>query len=345
MVVRPVTFVILVALLAAAAGAGGWLAVRQNHADAAAEEAPARPTAASVSAAARESVAAPVAPPREAADAPTSIAPAPSLPAVREPEAAKEPAPAAAAAPVPAAPLPAADARPAPDADPAPDSEPAPDPEPAPDAVDLAAASNLPRVQGWVRRTERAAPADRDPPPIERLVIAADSVIGLQVETDVSSADAEVEDEVLARVTRDVLAGGRSALPAGTRVLGSVVLVEQAGKLRGKPRVGVRFHTAVMDDGAAVPLVTSTVYRDGPSRGGGSTERIGGAAAGGAILGAIFGGRRGAAIGSAAGAAGGTALAITREGPPATFQAGAAVTVRLLNPVAITVDRARPDGR
>ena len=159
-----------------------------------------------------------------------------------------------------------------------------------------------------------SAPA-RGPPPVERLVIAAESVIGLQLETGVSSADARVEDDVVARVARSVLAGGRTALPAGTRVLGSVVLVEQAGKLRGSPRLGVRFHTAVTDDGSEVPLATDAVYREGPGRGSGSTQRIGGGAVGGAILGAIFGGKRGAAIGSAAGAAGGTALAMAGDGP------------------------------
>ncbi|MXY17499.1 MAG: TrbI/VirB10 family protein [Acidobacteria bacterium] len=176
-------------------------------------------------------------------------------------------------------------------------------------------------------------------------MIAAESVIGLQLETAVSSADARVEDDVVARVTRNVLAGGRTALPAGTRVVGSVVLVEQAGKLRGSPRIGVRFHTAVTDGGSEVPLVTDAVYREGPGRGSGSTRRIGGAAVGGAILGAIFGGKRGAAIGSAAGAAGGTAVAMAGDGPPATFQPGAAVTIRLLNPVTVTVDRGRPDRR
>ena len=119
------------------------------------------------------------------------------------------------------------------------------------------------RRLGAIDEARRSAGQDPLPVEEEELVISADAVIGLQVETTVSSAAAEVEDDVNARVTRDVMAGDRVAIPAGTPVRGSVVLVEQAGKLRGQPRLGVRFHTAVMDDGAELRLATETVYREG----------------------------------------------------------------------------------
>ena len=359
MEIRPAAFVILAALLTAAAGAGGWLAVRQNRADAEANTA----TVAAVAAAAD------TAETRPAGDVEPTAARTPDPPLARDRESAPQPRQAAVRT-VEAdagAGTAAADSEPAAEATepPADKLPPAPEPSlqaqpdapedpqsdgPAPtvrtaDAAPAARAFDLPPVAGWVRRTDTAARADADPPPVERLVIAAESVIGLQLETAVSSADARVEDDVVARVSRNVLAGGRTALSAGTRVLGSVVLVEQAGKLRGSPRLGVRFHTAVTDGGSEVPLVTDAVYREGPGRGSGSTRRIGGAAVGGAILGAIFGGKRGAAIGSAAGAAGGTAVAMAGDGPPATFQPGAAVTIRLLDPVTVAVDRGRPDRR
>ena len=178
-------------------------------------------------------------------------------------------------------------------------------------------------------------------PPLlfEELVIAADSVIGLQVDTPVSTDTAEVEDDVEARVTRNVMVDDRVAIPAGTRMLGSVVLVERAGQLRGASRLGVRFHTLVLDDVVEVPVATETIYREGRSRGGESAAKIGGAAVGGAILGAIFGGGRGAAIGGAAGAAGGTAVAMAGNGEAATLAAGATLTVRLSRPSTVTVER------
>ena len=52
-----------------------------------------------------------------------------------------------------------------------------------------------------------------------------------------------------ARVTRDVVADGRVAIPAGARVVGAVTTVERGGKLKERARLGVRFHTLVLADG------------------------------------------------------------------------------------------------
>ena len=176
------------------------------------------------------------------------------------------------------------------------------------------------------------------PRTLRELTVSADSVIGIQVDTPVSTVDAEVEDDVEARVTRDVVVDSEVAIPAGTRVLGSVVLVEQTGKLKGSARLGVRFHTVVLDDIYELPISTETVYREGKGRGSESAAKIGGAAVGGAILGAIFGGQKGAAIGSAAGAAGGTAAAMAGDGQPATLPVGSTLTVRLSRPATVTIE-------
>ncbi len=363
MVVRPATFLLLATLAAAAGGAGSWLAVRQNRADATAEHHsavartdPGRVGPATVAAAGPAAAPAPLAAPVPVTAAPKPAAaalPAPDPPVVRVPAVPATRAPAEAAPPAavpetrPVVPETAADPPLEADAASRGDHLPADAPPtiPAPDVAWRSASSDLPLVDGWVRSTASAGPVDPEPLPVDQLVISADSVIGLQVETTVSSTAAELEDDVDARVTRHVMVGDRIAIAAGTPVRGSVVLVEQAGKLRGTPRLGIRFHTAIMDDGAELPIATETVYREGPARGSESTRRIGGGAVGGAILGAIFGGRRGAAIGSAAGAAGGTAMAIAHDGPPASFSAGASVTIRLLNPTTVRVDRLRPGSR
>ena len=167
----------------------------------------------------------------------------------------------------------------------------------------------------------------------------ASAVIGLQIETPLSSERAQVEDRVGARVTRDVMADGRVAIPAGSRVLGSVTLVERGGKVRERARLGVRFHTLVLADGSEVSLRTEPILREGESPAGDSSRRIGGAAVGGAILGAILGGGKGAVIGGATGAAGGTAVVMAGDRNAATLPAGAIVTVRIASPVDIQVEK------
>jgi hypothetical protein len=171
------------------------------------------------------------------------------------------------------------------------------------------------------------------------VVVPASAVIGLQLDTSLSSERARVEDRVEARVTRDVTAEGRIAIPAGSRVIGSVTAVERGGKLKERARLGVRFHTLVLANGLELPIRTETIVREGDSPGNESARKIGGAAAGGAILGAILGGGKGAIIGGATGAAGGTAVVMAGDRNAATLPAGTVLTVRLTGPVAVDVEK------
>jgi type IV secretory pathway VirB10-like protein len=185
--------------------------------------------------------------------------------------------------------------------------------------------------------------APQPPPPpqktFEELVVSADSVIGLRIESTVSSEVAKVEDPVEARVTRDVRIGSEVAIPSGSRVLGSVILVERGGKMKNAARIGVRFHTLALSDGTRMPMHTEAIYREGKSPGQESAAKVGGAAVGGAILGAIIGGGKGAAIGGAVGAAGGTGVVMAGGRNPAVLASGTSLTVRLSQPVTIVVER------
>lgn len=182
---------------------------------------------------------------------------------------------------------------------------------------------------------EPAAPQVR----FEQLTVPADTVIGVQVDTAVNSERARVEDRVDGRVTRDVAVGGRVAIPAGTRLLGSVTLVERGGKFKDRARIAVRFHTAQLADGSRLPLQTTAIVRDGDSPTGESAAKVGGAAVGGAILGAILGGGKGAMIGGSAGAAGGTAVVMAGDRNAATLPAGTNVTIRLMSDAHVTVEK------
>ena len=295
-------------------------------------------------------------------------APPPTLPA--EPEPAPEPAPATGAAPEQNR---LADGRSPAGAD---GRSPAGADGRGPAGEEPPGPSGLPVVEGWVRadepapapgpgrRLEQAAPPQVEPqrpplagtgildapsatpavaadpwPSFDELEVAADSVIGIQLDAAVSTRNARIEDPVEARVIRDVQVGDRVAIPSGARLRGSVVLVETGGRLRSASRLGVRFHTLLMDDGAEVGLSTETIYREGKSPGGESVAKIGGAAVAGSILGAIFGGERGAAIGGSIGAAGGTAAALNGEAEPAMLPAGSRLTVRLSRPATVMAPR------
>ena len=170
--------------------------------------------------------------------------------------------------------------------------------------------------------------------------MSSNSVIGLQTETKLSSETARIEDQVEARVSRDVKVGDAIAIPAGSRAMGSVVQVERGGKFKERARLGIRFTTLVLADGTRLPMNTETIYREGEAPGNSTAAKIGGGAIGGAILGAILGGAKGAAIGATAGAGGGGATAVQLgDRSDVTLPAGSPLTVKLQAPLTMTVEQ------
>lgn len=182
-------------------------------------------------------------------------------------------------------------------------------------------------------------PLDLLPSEVEELVIAGDSVIGLQIETAVTSETARVEDAVVARVSRDVMVGNRVAIPAGSKAQGEVTLVERGGKVKDRARLGVRFTSIVLADGTRLPIDTEAIYREGDSPGRESTTKIGVSAIAGTIIGGLIGGGKGAAIGGAVGGGAGSATVLAGGRNPATLMLGSPVTVRLREPATVTVER------
>jgi len=307
-----------------AAGGGAYLANRHNDADVAQTPAYQTPVAGMVT------------------ETENAIAPAPT-PAVET----APPAHLAEPAPAPARPTSTVRRSPAPSAparrQPAPE-RPQPASRPSPASAPSVAPTNLP-VETTTAAVEPETPVvDRTPTQeprktYEELVIPADSVIGLQVDSAVSSDRAKIEDKVTARVTRDVRVHDQVAIPAGAKAEGSITLVDRGGRLKDQARLGIRFHTIVLADGTRLPINTETIYREGDSPARESAAKIGGGAVGGAVLGAIFGGKKGAVIGSTVGAAGGGVAVATSEPNPATLPAGSTLTVRMGSPATVTVER------
>jgi len=303
----------LLAFLCVAAGAGGtYLVVRETRPAPAPAPVVATPDPTPTATVEQsEGVVAeppvPVAPPKRAEAAPAPVSrPAAPAPARRAPAAApRHDAPPAAQAPAP------------------------PPRNEAPIAIAPAAIAD----------NQASKSVDPPGPVYEELVVSAQSVIGLQMESSVSSEHAQVEDPVVARVTRDVKVGDRVAIPAGAKANGNVTVVERGGRLREKARLGIRFTSIVLADGTRLPIDTETIYREGDSPGRESSAKIGGGAIGGAIIGGILGGAKGAAIGGSVGAGAGTAAVMAGGRNNATLASGAPVTVRLEEPVTVTVER------
>jgi len=176
-------------------------------------------------------------------------------------------------------------------------------------------------------------------PRFEELTLKEDSVIGIRLESALSSETAKIEDKVTARVSRDVTVNDRAAIPAGALLEGMVTTVERGGKFKKAARLGIRFTSLVLADNSRVAIQTETVMREGSSPGNEAASKVGASAVLGAVIGGLIGGKKGAAVGASAGAAGGGAAVAAGGRNDAAFPAGAALTVKLTAPVTLLIER------
>ena len=176
-------------------------------------------------------------------------------------------------------------------------------------------------------------------PTFDEVIVAKASVIGITLEQMLSTRTARVEDRVSGRVSRDVRVAGTIAIPEGSRLEGTVVVVEHGGKFRDRPRIGIRFSTVVLPDNTRIALSTDPIYREGESPAADATAKVGTGAVIGAVLGAVLGGKKGAILGGSAGAAGGAAAVARGEEPEVLLKTGTSLTVRLIEDLAVLIRR------
>jgi hypothetical protein len=170
------------------------------------------------------------------------------------------------------------------------------------------------------------------------VVLPAGTTLPVVLDTSVGTDTNRVEDRVTAHLTRAVVVEGVTALPEGSSVSGVVTDATRAGKVEGTSRLALRFHSltpAKTDE--RYDIATSTVARNGRSEKKKDAVKIAAPAAGGAIIGGIVGGKKGAVIGGAAGGGAGTAVVMSQRGEDVRLGRGAALTLRLTEPVTIRV--------
>jgi hypothetical protein len=168
---------------------------------------------------------------------------------------------------------------------------------------------------------------------VREVTIPAGTQLPLVLETPVASDTSRVEEPVHAHLARAIVVHGVTALPEGSRVSGVVTDATQSGKVKGRAHVAVRFHTLVpRGDDERYSIQTGPVGRTAPGTKKRDALEIGLPAAGG-----LIGGKKGAVIGGAAGGGAGTAVVLNQRGKEVRLGKGAALTLRLTQPLTIRV--------
>jgi hypothetical protein len=196
---------------------------------------------------------------------------------------------------------------------------------PAPEPGAAPAASGSGRSAKPESAPARPAPTATPRPEV---VVAEGTDLLLALETGVASNKSREGDDVEARLVEPVKQGERTLLPAGTRVRGVVTAAVDAGRVKGRARLALRFDAIVLD-GRDVPLRASGIDITAESSSSRDKKVVAGAAAAGGIIGAIADGKKGAAIGVLAGGAAGGAAVLATKGDQVVLEAGQKIKVTL----------------
>jgi hypothetical protein len=132
------------------------------------------------------------------------------------------------------------------------------------------------------------------------------TAITVVTDQSVSSKDAKVGQTLTGTVAKDVVVGGKVAIPKGSAAKLSVSAVQASGRLSTPAKLYLRLRTITVK-GETYALTTSSSGRTEGGKGKRDAGFIGGGAAAGALIGGLAGGGKGAAIGAGAGAGAGTA--------------------------------------
>lgn len=193
--------------------------------------------------------------------------------------------------------------------------------------------------QGAAGAAARPAPSSPSSTPVAPVAVKQPVLVAVTVPSgtqltvalsgDLSTKTAQQGDPFEARVVSDVVVNGKRAVPAQSRVMGTVTdVISGSNKIGGVPTLGLRFDSLLLDDGQRL-AINGELVEQGKSDTGRDAAKILGGAAAGAILGhqvksndggKIIGGLLGGAIG---------AVAARKTGTEVQLAAGSQLTIAL----------------
>jgi hypothetical protein len=201
--------------------------------------------------------------------------------------------------------------------------------------VTVLSVTNVPMAASVDTATSSPAPTAAR---VREVTIPAGTLLRVRLDNGVGSDFSRVEDPVRASLVNPIVVGGRTVLPAGSLVTGSVTQARRSGKVKGRAQVAMRFHSITpAGDDERYRISTRSWSRTAPATKAKDAAKIGIPAAGGALVGGLVGGKKGALIGGAAGGGAGTAVVLSTRGEEVRVGRGAIVAVRLTAPLTIHV--------
>jgi hypothetical protein len=148
------------------------------------------------------------------------------------------------------------------------------------------------------------AAAAAPPPPPPPVIVPSGTSLTVTVDQALSSKTSQAGQTFLATLARPVTIDGKTAIPKGSSVTGTVITAKEKGRIKGEGELALAL-TGITIRGKNYDIQTGTLDSTVKGKGKRTAVTTGGGAAGGALIGGLAGGGKGAGIGALVGAAGG----------------------------------------
>jgi hypothetical protein len=186
------------------------------------------------------------------------------------------------------------------------------------------------------------APAQTQPPPApmaaepkpEPIVVPAGTTLTVRLGQAVGSKISQPGQSFSGTVAHTVVIGGKTAIPAGATVTGTVVDAKPLGRFAGGASLSLRL-TSINIHGSERQIQTSEVTQTAKGKGKRTAVLAGGGAAVGALIGGLAGGGKGAGIGALAGGGAGTGGAAFTGNKDIVLPAESALSFTLEQPLEV----------
>ena len=179
----------------------------------------------------------------------------------------------------------------------------------------------------------KAAPKPRS----ETMVIPAGTNVTASLETSLSSKSNQAGDQFRARTTEPVIVDGKTVVPTGAMVHGSLSDVQASGKIKNRARMTLNFQEIEDVRGQMHRISAQPLTLQGESNTKGDVEKIAAGGVLGAIIGGIAGGKKGALIGAGAGAGAGTVIVLATKGDDVVLDPGQKLNIHMTSSTSIVL--------
>ena len=176
----------------------------------------------------------------------------------------------------------------------------------------------------------------RSRPRLAPVTLPAGTTLRLTLDEALSSETAVEGRWISAAVAQAVRVDDVEAVPAGSRVAGTVTHAASAGQAGGRGELTIAFDSVEPPDGGTTALATRPLALRAPApRRKDSNALVAGLREMGAAVGGLIGGRDGAAAGTVVGGAAATVIVASARGREVTLPANAALVIELTAPATV----------